>query len=141
MRLRPVVAHRLPDLVRGELADDVGPENQRDRKRREARQHRSQRDVAEDVEEAYFAGKPLREIEQHQWPPPALPVSAATTRSMRMKRDPLTRRVASRLDTARTALINSSIVAKWRAPLPNPATVSAVWSPSAYRAPIPRSAA
>ena len=51
VRLRAVVAHRLADLVGGELADHVGPEDQRDRERGEAGEHRAQRDVAEDVEQ------------------------------------------------------------------------------------------
>ena len=59
VRLRPVVAHRLADLVGGELADHVGPEDQRHRERGEAGEHRAQRDVVEDVEQR---GCPWRAI-------------------------------------------------------------------------------
>src|SRR5258706_11093058 len=131
MRPRSVVAHRLTDLVRVELADHVRSEDERDRERSEAGEHRAQRDVVEDIEETHFAREPLGEFEQHQWPPLSRPVSAVTTRSMRMKRDPLTRSVVPLTDAERAALISSSMVAKWRAPLPKPATVCAVCSPSA----------
>ena len=67
VRLGAVVAHRLADFVGGELADHVGPEDQRDRERREASQHRAQREVVEDVEQAHVPGEPLGEFEQHQW--------------------------------------------------------------------------
>src|SRR6185503_7322809 len=107
VRARPVVAHRLADLVGGELADHVGTEDQRHRERGEAGEHRAQRDVVEHVEEAKVLGEPLRKLEQHQCPPSAVPVSAATTRSIFMKREPLTRMVLAWI--SRT---NSSTAAK-----------------------------
>jgi hypothetical protein len=58
VRLRAVVAYRLPDLVRGELADHRRPGEERDDERGERREHGAQRDVAEDVERAHV----LREI-------------------------------------------------------------------------------
>src|SRR6185436_16752935 len=139
MRLRSVVAHRLADLVRGELADHVRPQDQRDRERGKTGEHRAQRDVVEDVEQTYFARQPLGEFEQHQWPPLSRPPSAATTRSMRMKREPLTSSVVPLTDAERAALISSSMVAKWRAALPKPATACAVCSASGYNAQTPRS--
>src|SRR4051812_11697196 len=127
MRARPVVAHRLADLVRGELADHVGSEDERDGERGQAREHRAQRDVVEDVEEAHVLGQPLRELEQHQCPPWAMPVSAATTRSIFMKRDPLTRMLLPW-----TFETSSSSESKCRAPSPNAATACRLASPIAY---------
>src|SRR3989304_6795511 len=66
--------------------------------------------------------QPLRELEQHQWPPGASTASAATTRSILMKREPLTSTVAA----PRAAVAISSI--EWRC-------VSA--SPSALTPPRP----
>ena len=53
MRARALLAHCLADLVRRQLADHVRPEDQRNRERREAGEHRAQRDVVEDVEYAH----------------------------------------------------------------------------------------
>jgi hypothetical protein len=66
VRARAVVAHRLPDLVGGELADEVGPQDQRHGERREAGEHRPQRDVVEHVEQTHVLREPLGELEQHQ---------------------------------------------------------------------------
>jgi hypothetical protein len=52
MRLRTVVAHRLPDLVRGQAPDHARADDERDDERGQAGEHRSQRDVAEHVERA-----------------------------------------------------------------------------------------
>ena len=65
VRLRAVVAHCLADLVGGELADHVRPEDQGDRKRGQAGQHRAQRDVVEDVEQTHVSGEPLGEFQEH----------------------------------------------------------------------------
>src|SRR5262249_28217917 len=133
VRARAVVAHRLPDLVGGELADEVRAEDERDGERREAGEHRPQRDIAEDVEEPDILGQPLRELEQHQGPPcGCAPVSAATTRSIFMKREPLTRMLLPF-----TWATSSSTLAKWRAPAPNACTASRVASPSASRLATP----
>src|SRR5207237_7421995 len=91
VRARAVVANRLTDLVGGELANHVRTEHQRHRKRCQAGEYRAQSDVVEDVEHARVLGQPLRELEQHQCAPSVrTPVSAATTRSIFMKREPLT---------------------------------------------------
>jgi hypothetical protein len=66
VRARAVVAHRLADLVGGELADEERPQDERYRERGQAGEHRAQRDVVEDVEEPDVPGEPLRDIEQHQ---------------------------------------------------------------------------
>src|SRR6185295_12489954 len=126
VRARALLAHRLADLVRGELADHVGAENQRHRERGEAGEHRAQRDVVEHVEQPEILGEPLRKLEQHQCPPSAVPVSAATTRSIFMKREPFTRMVLLfKLATS------SSTLSKWRASAPKARTVSRVASPMA----------
>ena len=62
MRLRAVVAHGLADLVRGQPAYHHRPDRERDEQRRQARQHRAQRDVAEHVERADVFRQPLREL-------------------------------------------------------------------------------
>ncbi len=100
VRLRTVVAHRLADLVGGELADHQRAEDQRDRERGEAGEHRAQRDVVEHVEQRACpsrASGPVRAASVRS--PFVVPHSAATMRSMCMKREPLTRIVvpASRL--------------------------------------------
>jgi hypothetical protein len=60
--LRAVVAHRLADLVGSQPADQRRPDEESDDQRRQARQHRAQRDVAEHVERADILGEPLGEF-------------------------------------------------------------------------------
>jgi hypothetical protein len=66
VRARSVVAHRLPDLVRGELADEVRAENERHGERGEAGEHCAQREVVEDVEQPHVLRQPLGDLEEHQ---------------------------------------------------------------------------
>src|SRR5208283_2875235 len=109
VRLRAVVADRLSDLVLGQLADHSRTDDEGD----DQRGHRRQ---------------------QHQWLPAATaPVSAATTRSMRMKREPLTSRVTLSAPLARSlasvAAISASMSSKCSPPAPNEATACAASSP------------
>src|SRR5690606_21873350 len=137
VRARAVVAHGLADLVGRQLADHVRAEPDRDRERREAREDRPQRDVVEDVEDAGVLCQPLRELEEHQCPPwSAAPVSAATTRSMRMKREPFTSTVRPSM-----ASTSDSRRSKCRPPGPNAATACALASPSPRSELMPRAAA
>ena len=103
VRLRAVVAHRLADLHPRQPGDHPRADDERDEERRHAREHRAQRDVAEDVERADVLreqlGEPaaasVRSLRR------GAPVSAATTRSIRMKREPLTSTVAPGARVAR----------------------------------------
>ncbi len=97
MGFGPVVANRLTNLVGRQLANHDRADDERDQERRKSRQHRAQCDVVENVEGAdvKIVGQPLREREQHQVIPfmadfPFAAPIASTTRSMRMKREPLT---------------------------------------------------
>ncbi len=62
MRLGAVIAHRLPDLVRGQPSDHARPDDESDDQRSKAGQHRTQRDVIEHVECTNVLGQPLGEF-------------------------------------------------------------------------------
>ncbi len=136
VRLRPVVAHRLADLHPRQPGDHLRPDEERDQERGHARQHRAQREVAEDVERADVLRQELGQPEQHQCAPAAVsPASAATTRSIRMKREPLTSTVVPARARSRDAAPRSaSTVAKCSAPAPNAAALSAASAPTVSRA-------
>ena len=104
VRLRPVVAHGLADLHPRQPDDDLRADDERDQERRHAAQHGAQREVAEDVERADVLRQELGQPQEHQCAPspPDGPHSAATTRSMRMKREPLTRIVVPAAAVAAT---------------------------------------
>src|SRR5574337_1726029 len=91
MGLRAVVAHRLANLHPREPADHPRADHERDHQRRHRRQHGAQRDVREHIELADLAREHFGEPQQHQCTlPTSCSHSAATTASIRMKREPLT---------------------------------------------------
>src|SRR5438105_13416108 len=103
MRLRTIVANGLSDLVLRELSDHPRPDHKGDHQRGYGRKHRAQRDVAEHVKRADIRCYPVGEREQHQRPPAVSSLgspSPSTTRSIFMKREPLTSTVVPRSSTA-----------------------------------------
>src|SRR6476660_8005431 len=141
MRLDAVRADRLADLERRQAPDHPRAEHQTDQERRHRRHHGAKGDVLEHAHEAELGRvrlQPLGEAKQHRasdrlpghaWASPAgSPRSAATTRSIRMKREPLTRTERASGASAR-APSRASTSANARAP-PNGAAVLALSAPA-----------
>jgi hypothetical protein len=59
VRLGAVVAHRLSDLVFGELSDHARADDERDHQRGHRREHGAQGDIAEDVERTHVGCDPV----------------------------------------------------------------------------------
>src|SRR6185369_17553495 len=151
VRLDAVRADRLADLQLGEAADHPRPEDEADDERRQRRHHRTEGDVLEDAHEAELGrerAQPLRQAKQHRastglrihaCASPTSPASAATTRSMRMKREPLIR-IDAASGASPSAAISSSTARNARAPA-KPAMVLALSAPVAQSDSMPRSCA
>src|SRR5262249_28167162 len=104
-------------------------------------EHRAQREIAEHVEGADVLGEKLGQPQQHQCVPFGgdFPQSAATTRSMRMKREPLTSTVVPALTVAARCPASASTDAKCIASGPKAAALSRASSPTVNRRSIARS--
>ena len=103
-------------------------------KRRQRRQHRAQRDVVEHVEGADVLRQPLSQ------PDATLAVCTSklfTTRSICMKREPLTSTVTSGASRFSRSASNSSMRSKCSAPAPNAAPAARLRSPSAQQTDSP----
>src|SRR5690606_18009790 len=65
MRLRPVVAHALTDLIRRQRTNHPGTDDQRNDERRQRRENRAQRQVAEHAKRGFDVGQALRKVIEH----------------------------------------------------------------------------
>ena len=65
MRLRPVIAYRLPDLVAAQATDHLRPNHKGNQQRRQHPQDGTQRQVLENVEAAVVLTEIFGEVDKH----------------------------------------------------------------------------
>ena len=101
VRLWPVVAHHLSDLIARQARDHAGTDEERDHKRRGHRENGAQGEVGEYVKprlhQAQMLGQPRRACGPTPLARAGAAVSASTTRSRRFMREPLTSRRTPRI--------------------------------------------
>src|SRR5580658_1243406 len=147
MRLRAVAAHALPDLVAAQHGDHGRADEQGEHQRGERGQDAAQGEVLEDVKAAVELREIFGQGKQHQLAlimgpdPPPPPVSACTTRSSRLMRDPLISTVTPGASSDCNRRVRESASANHSPPEPKVSTARELCEPSANRRLIPQSRA
>src|SRR5262249_35077839 len=114
--LRRVLANGLLAVLESpQPPDHPRPQRERDDDRRDGRHRRPERDVPEDVERAPVLDERDEELVQHQpSSPPSRAARAATTRPMRMPREPFTHSASPGATRLRSrATVSSNVLVWW----------------------------